>query len=107
MVIILKKYLAFLLIVVIMFGIVNISYTNGIVSNEVSFVNLDSDNFVSFVKRYNLDDKVRRICTTDFCDYVDGSSIEDSFSAFKSHYDSYLGHDCLSSFPITNVILLD
>lgn len=111
-----KKRIGLLLFLLSIFFIIQIGETNGMEKNQITFSNLNSNHFVSFVKEKQIDSKISKICTNEFCDFVRGKSIEESFEIFKTKYESFLRQEkdeeivrstILKGFPITSVNVLD
>ncbi len=85
-----KKRIGILVFFTSILIILQINTTNGLEKNEITFNNLSSQNFLSFVKEKNIAQKISKICTNDFCDFVRGKNIDDSFNKFILKYEEYL-----------------
>ncbi len=111
-----KKYLILFLTIIICYGIINIKETNGQEKNQINLVNLNSNKFVSFAKEQKIANKISKICSYDFCDYLRGNNITNSFEIYKKKYQDYIASQSseelsyttiLKGFPITSIYLMD
>ena len=111
-----KRNIGFIAFMLSIFIILNIEFTNGLEKNTINFTNLNSNNFLDFLKEQNITSPISKICTTDFCDYARGTTNEESLAIFKNKYEEYLvtnGHDdiahstILKGFPIISINVLD
>ena len=105
-----------LLILISVFILIQVENTNGLEKNRITFQNLSSLNFLEFVKEKQISNRISKICTTDFCDYVRGANIDESFQIFTQKYEQFITKNAdsdiarttiLKGFPITYVNVLD
>ncbi len=111
-----KKNIGLIAFFIILLVSLNFDSTNGLEKNAISFTNLNSNDFVSFVNEKAIANRISQICTTDFCEYVKGKNIEESLEIFKKNYEKFLQNNgyidtarttILKGFPITKVLVLD
>lgn len=110
-----KKHGILLLIYIIVFVCLQIKETNGLSKNQINFRNLNSTEFINFVKEKEISYQISKICTTDYCDYLRGRTIEESFKIFCQKYETYLTNKydeqmarqtILKGFPIISINVL-
>ena len=104
-----KKYLYLLGIVMIVLILVSIPYSYGMESE------LNSNQLYEYITENHIQN-IKKICSNDFCDYLRGLNIEDSFSLFVQKYQDYLTETyseeralevVLKGFPITKIEILN
>ncbi len=106
-------FISFLLIILVS---LTFEKTNGLEKNEITFENLNSNQFIDLVKEKKLT-RISQICTTNFCQYAKDDDIKKAFEIFKDDYKQYLldtNNDIeivnallLKGFPITKIHVLD
>ena len=76
---------------------------------------LNSNNLLDYIKENNIKN-IKKFCTTDFCDYLRSTNIEDGIELFKKKYFKYLSdkkneeiatETILKGFPITKIKTLN
>ncbi len=105
-----KKYLFALGLILVSLLIVSIEPTYGLEMEDYQ-LNINSNNLLEFVKEENIKN-ITELCTTDFCDYLRSSNIEEALEIFKSKYQKFLQQKTndetalstiLKGFPITKI----
>ena len=110
-----RKYIFLLGIVMLCLLIVQIQPSYGLEMSKEVPLNVSSKDFLKVVEEQNIQN-IAKICTDDFCDYLRGLNIEDSFSLFVQKYQDYLTEIyseeralevVLKGFPITKIEILN
>lgn len=78
-----KKKVIVAILAVLLFGCINVhAQISDIV---VSFEDVTSLNFVERTQNYNIE-RIKKICTYDYCDYIKGSDKLSSIEIFTKNY---------------------
>lgn len=84
-----KKYIFLSGFIMICLLILSIKPSYGLESINNVPININSQDFLSYVKENNIIN-IKRICVNEYCDNLRGSTIDKAFANFSQKYQTYL-----------------